>query len=86
MNIPDVLPLLKEYCSLEGNSVGGNLHIILDDGNIEDDHVKFCIAECLKPNSKGHDHLGLAICHILLTMSKTQRRKLSAMMYKEYAV
>lgn len=84
MNISDVLPLLKEYCSREGNSVGGNLHIVLDDGNIEDDNIAFCLRQCLYSNPM--DNLGAALCHLLKDMSKTQRKKISAMMYKEYAV
>ena len=32
---------LRECC-------GGLLHIVLDDGNLEDDHILWCISECDK--------------------------------------
>ena len=38
----------------EHGSVGGNLHIVIDDWNIEDEHIKFCIKHFndYKPNYK----------------------------------
>ena len=39
-------PLLKEfveyYYKQEGNEVGGCLHIVLDDGNLEPEHIQYC--------------------------------------------
>lgn len=77
--IPEVLPMLKAYITKEGNSVGGSLHIVLDDGNIEDSNVEFCI----KSASERGDAEGAELGFLLLTMSKTQRKKLSELVWKE---
>jgi len=68
--IPEVLPFAKEYYSLHG--AGGNLHIILDDGNIDDDDIEFCL-QCSKNEN---DLEGIKLAELLLKMSKTQRRKI----------
>ncbi len=49
-----------------------SLHITMDDGNIDNHHVEFCLKDAL---AKG-DTEGAALAEILLKMSKTQRRKL----------
>lgn len=69
--IPEVLPLIQTYCQKNGNS--GHFHIVLDDVNVGDDHVRFCIEQA---NAAG-DQDGVAIGELLLRMSKTQRSKLS---------
>ena len=50
---------------------GGSLHIVLDDGNIEDDDVEFSINHARGEN----DHLGELIGLLMLQLSKTQRLK-----------
>jgi hypothetical protein len=70
--VPEVLPLAKAYYAKPGNSCGGNLHIVLDDGNIEDYWVKSCINVA---RQKG-DEDGVKLAELLLRMSKTQRRKI----------
>jgi hypothetical protein len=59
------------YYALPGNGAGGNLHIVLDDGNVRDSDIEFCIE---RAQEKG-DKFGEAIGRVLLRMSKTQRRK-----------
>lgn len=54
------------------SAVGCCLHIVLDDGNVNDSHVEFCIKYALE--QKHNDCYALAL--ILLTMSTTQRIKL----------
>jgi len=39
--VEEVLPLVKEL--YERNGAGGCLHIVLDDGNLDDHNVEFCI-------------------------------------------
>jgi len=68
---------MREYRDTDGNDAGGSLHIVLDDGNISDDDVTFCINYAKK---KG-DTKGVELAEILLRMSKTQRRKLAALFY-----
>jgi hypothetical protein len=75
--IPEVLPLIKKFANIKGNEVGGNLHITLDDGNVDDCHVQFCLEEAKKDN----DILGIEVAETLLKMSKTQRLKLADIFY-----
>lgn len=70
--VPEVLPLVNEFYGIEGNGVGGHLHIVLDDGNIEDDHV----AHCLERARMDDDFVAEALASILVKMSRTQRTKL----------
>ena len=73
--VPEVLPIMRRYLDTEGNSAGGSLHIVLDDGNVSDGDVLFCI-EYAKERC---DKAGVELAEILLRMSKTQRKKLSGM-------
>lgn len=62
----------KKYYAMPNNSMGGCLHIVLDDENIKDNHIKFCIETA---ESKG-DKAGVMLGKLLLQASMTQRRKL----------
>lgn len=73
--IPEVWPMVIDYYGKPGNCAGGHLHIVLDDGNIDDDDVEFCL-QSAKQNG---DFDGVRLATKLLAMSKTQRRKLYAM-------
>ncbi len=73
--VPEVLPLVRDYYARPGNGVGGSLHIVLDDGNVSDDNVRFCIEWAHKQG----DIAGAELGEILLRMSRTQRRKLSTL-------
>lgn len=64
----EVRPLTRAYYKLPGNSVGGELHVVLDDGNYERRFVKACIARATKVESRW---LG----HVLLMLSNSQRRR-----------
>lgn len=68
--VPEVLPLVKEY--YKDNPTGGCLHIVLDDGNIEDSHVKYC----LEYSKEKNDLRAIKLSELLLQMSKTQRKKI----------
>jgi hypothetical protein len=66
------------------HSAGCCLHIVLDDGNLEDDDVRFCIkqaaradAECQKSQDGWCGKLG----EMLLPMSMAQRRELRERTY-----
>lgn len=67
--------LLSKFKSVEGNGVGGTLHIILDDLNVEDRNVWWCLEYA---KSKG-DELGAELAREMVAMSKTQRLKLCRM-------
>lgn len=74
LTVPGVLILVRKYYALPGNMCGGNLHIVLDDGNINDGCVRFCIERA----TKAGDTFGAQLAEILLKCSVTQRRKLYA--------
>lgn len=73
--IPEVLPLIQAYYAKPGNGVGGNLHIVLEDLNVEDSHVRWC----LEYAEKQGDTDGVELAKLLLAMSKTQRLKLGGL-------
>lgn len=54
------------------NTLSGNYHLFFN-GNYGTDHIKFCIEQCIKRS----DTEGAEIGKVLLTMSKTQRKKLT---------
>lgn len=68
--IPEVVADFARYYA--DNPTWGSLHIVLDDYNVEDSHVDFCISFA---EQKG-DTEGLRLAKILRSMSKTQRKKL----------
>lgn len=55
------------------NPTWGNLHIVLDDENIQEDHIKYCIKRCVDHGDEAGYYLG----NLLLKMSKSQRLKIS---------
>ena len=46
----DIRQLIQAYYEEPGNGAGGNCHVVLDDGKLEDSSVHFCQEEC-----KNHD-------------------------------
>lgn len=70
--VPEVLPFVRALYEVE--CTGGSLHIVLDDGNLADSHVRFCLDEARKIG----DRFGEALASVLLRMSVTQRAKLRA--------
>lgn len=81
--VPEVMPLVNAYYAFTDCGVGGSLHIVLDDKNIEDTHIQFCIQCAQDPefwvakHYGGHDEAGELLGRILLLMSHTQRSKLA---------
>jgi len=59
----------KVYYAEFENYAGGNLHIVLSDGNTEDGHVRFCIGEA----EREKDYLGVAIGFLLLQLTEEDR-------------
>lgn len=73
--VPEVLPLARAYYAKPGNAAGGNLHLVLDNKNVQDDHVRYCL-ECAMA---ADDSAGVELAQTLLKMTKTQRLKLAAL-------
>lgn len=63
--------LIAEYYKKEGNGCGGNCHLVLDDGNLEDSDIQFCIGYC----AKADDTDGLAIMREMLSLNPEERQK-----------
>ena len=68
----EVSKLVKDYYAKPDNLVGGNLHVVLDDGNIQDYHIELC----LKQAEEERDEDGIILAKALLEMSLTQRKKI----------
>ena len=68
----EILPVVRAYYAKPNNGVGGSLHIVLEDGNIETSHIEFCMEYARENN----DPDGVVLAKLLMKMSRTQRRKL----------
>lgn len=77
MTVEDVLSLAKGYY-LE-NATGGNLHVVLDDGNLEFSHIEFCRGEALKND----DPTGIKICNMLFRLNEAQRQEVYERLHSE---
>jgi len=69
--IPEVIERFRAYHSL--HPVWGSLHVVMEDGNFADCHVRYAIGLARYDG----DAEGACLGQILLRMSKTQRSKLS---------
>jgi hypothetical protein len=70
LTVPDVIDRFRAY--KEKEPCWGSIHIVLDDGNVRDKDVKFCIEFALeRGDTEGHE-----LACMLLGMSITQRNKL----------
>lgn len=74
------LETIKKYISclyeLDGCSSGGLLHILLDDDNLEDDDIAYCLRECLRNPEREESKIGKLICEEFLRLPMEQRRLL----------
>ena len=70
--IPEVIDRFIAYHGLPENAAWGSLHIVLEDDNVDDSSVRYCIDYALERGDKE----GAELAKILLRMSKTQRLKL----------
>lgn len=71
--MPEVQPLVDAYYAKPGNEAGGALHIVLDDHNVDDDSIRYCVD---RARERG-DLDGVRLGEKLLSMSKTQRLKVA---------
>jgi hypothetical protein len=67
--VPVVAPLVEAYCN---RPHGGGLHVVLADGNFQDQTIRWLAEESDDPDER-------VIGKMLLQMTQTQRRKLAAM-------
>jgi hypothetical protein len=73
--VPDVIGRFRAYHERPENGAWGSLHLVLEDHNIADSNVEFCIRWA----AGNGDVEGEALARILLAMSKTQRLKIASM-------
>ncbi len=66
--LPEVKPLVNAYYALPENGAGGELHIVLDDGNKERSSVRYCIERAQHEET-------VWLGRVLLLLSNSQRRK-----------
>lgn len=69
--VPDVLELAAAYVRKPGNALGGNLHIFLEDENLDDGDLTFCRDRA----AAARDGDGVRLAEALLAMTRTQRRR-----------
>lgn len=82
MTINDVLPACVALYALPGHGVGGCLHIVLEDGNLKNHHVQFCVDYAREQDCPTCQRIAADI----LALSMTQRRKLRARLWRETSV
>lgn len=54
---------------MEANPTGGNLHIVMEDGNLEDHHIQWCLTNALDEG----DGEAAVLAHWLLKQSEEDR-------------
>ena len=64
--------IVEEFYNLNGNCVGGNLHIVLDDINVSDDSILWCRDRCITQR----DFDGVFLCDLLLQYTEDQREEI----------
>lgn len=74
VKLEQVAALIKFYYEVMDNPTGGNLHIVLDDGNLEDGHITFCRDQA----SAAKDYVGEALASMLLDLSEEEREQVCA--------
>jgi hypothetical protein len=67
-----VASMIGRYRRRVGNDAGGSLHIVVDDTNIDDGSVQFCIDYA----EQARDWTGARLGRLLALCSRTQRAKI----------
>jgi hypothetical protein len=71
----EVATLVSAYYALPGNNVGGNFYLVLENQNVSERDIQFCIEQATALG----DEAGVKLGEKLLGMTKTQRLKLASM-------
>lgn len=77
--VPDVLPLAVAYYAVPGNGAGGSLHVVLDDGNLEDVFVESARDWAAERGDEG----GRILAELLLLMTRSQRGRVARGVFQE---
>lgn len=76
MTVEQVVAMAREYYLDHDNPTGGYLHVVLDDGNVGDADVKFCLMEA----DRGGDDAAVALGWALLGLTEEERERV----YEQY--
>jgi hypothetical protein len=79
--IPDLVARVRAYYALPGNEAGGNLHVALDDDNLDAHYLVWCLGRCVERG----DEPGKAIALALLDMSIVERQWFTRSFYPYYS-
>ena len=71
LKLRELCELIQEYYL--DNSSGGTLHIVLDDGNLEEHHIQWCLDNSIKD---GKDERAKVIAEKLLKATPAKRLRL----------
>ena len=63
---------------------GGLLHIVLDDGNVDDESITFCLKGCAAHPEREEWLIGMLICSELLKLPEEKRRLLDCLAYRDF--
>jgi hypothetical protein len=71
--VEEVITLINKLYKTE--SAGGMLHVVVDDGNLEDEHIEWCIDYCNLPENVDRldKNLCLHIAYKMLELTYEQR-------------
>lgn len=73
----DVEAMLHDYYEMPGHTLGGAVHIVIENHNADDDDVEWCYEYARKEG----DGAGMAIALALRQLSRTQRLKVAKVSY-----
>lgn len=86
-NADELIQLIKELYATEKGGTGGPLHIVLDDWNLEDDNIEWCMFRMIESSEDreyfGEDILRLSI-KIALRLYRIPELQRYAVLHKEW--
>lgn len=80
--VTDVARLANAYCRIRGNASGGLLHVVLDDGNLGGEHLRYALARARVENDRPTEVLAALL--LLQTRSQRGRVRQRVRVWPEY--
>lgn len=80
--IETIRKMISTLYDLDDCCCGGIAHVVIDDNNYQDHHLKYVISECSKEENQDREEIGIAklICEELLKLSIQER----ALLFSSY--
>lgn len=81
--IETIRKMISTLYDLDNCCCGGIAHVVIDDNNYQDHHLKYVISECSKEENRDREEIGIAklICEELLKLSIQERALLFSSYY-----